>query len=105
VKRTFTPPVVLVFVSPGTLNAAEPCLSDDKLSSYVAQFNADDREVFARPVPNAKTREFLVANAARFECPDDDIERAYYFRWWTYRKQRRVYRTFCSSLHSPEHAP
>ena len=24
-----------------------------------------------------------------FECPDEDIERTYYFRWWTYRKHFR----------------
>ncbi len=68
------------------VHAAEPVLHDDLLKSYVERFNADDREVFAEAFPNAKALEFLSANIPLFECPDKELERTYYFRWWTFRK-------------------
>lgn len=68
------------------LHAADAVLSPDKLRDYVARFNAADDERHQQHVPNADAAEFLVANVPLFECPDDEIERTYYFRWWTYRK-------------------
>jgi len=34
--------------------------------------------------------EFLADNVPLFDCPDRDIERTYYFRWWTYRKHIKM---------------
>ncbi len=56
---------------------------------YVKEFNRNDDECYAQHVPNAQAWEFLRANIPFFECPDQDIERTYYFRWWTYRKHLR----------------
>ena len=56
------------------------------LSKYVARFNADDAELYTNTITNARSEQFLAANVPLFECPDKDIERTYYFRWWTYRK-------------------
>jgi len=72
------------------LHAAEPSgpnivLSNAKLRDYVARFNADDEELYAN-TPNDEAFNFLERNIPLFECPDADIERTYYFRWWTYRK-------------------
>jgi len=55
---------------------------------YVERFNRDDEELYAN-IPNARAWEFLEANIPLLECPDKDIERTYYFRWWTYRKHVR----------------
>ena len=67
--------------------AAEgPVLLPAKLDSYVERFNAADAELYPQAVPNAKAAEFLRENVPWFECPDPEIERTYYFRWWTYRK-------------------
>lgn len=65
--------------------------SDTKaiLSEYVRRFNAMDDELYTNAIPNAVAEEFLLANAPRFACPDKDIERTYYFRWWTFRKHLR----------------
>lgn len=68
------------------LVAGEPLVSPDKVKSFIERFNADDREVYPTTISNAQTFDFLVANAPLFECPDEDIERTYYFRWWTFRK-------------------
>jgi hypothetical protein len=56
---------------------------------YFDQFNEIDREPVEQAVPNAKAWEWFVANAPLFDCPDEDIKRTYYFRWWTYRKHIR----------------
>lgn len=66
------------FVSPGIAAAST-------LESYVQQFNAQDNELYSN-IPNDEALDFLARNIPRFECPDEEIERTYYFRWWTYRK-------------------
>jgi hypothetical protein len=76
----------LLLFLPATVGAAGSVLSTAKLDDYVARFNKDDRELYAQYVPNAKALAFLRENVPLFECPDPDIERTYYFRWWTYRK-------------------
>ena len=60
-------------------------LTTDALEKYVAQFNADDEELYAN-IPNKDALQFLEKNIPLFECPDEDFTRTYYFRWWTYRK-------------------
>ena len=56
------------------------------LKAYVRRFNAKDDECYTNEISNAQAEEFLMKNVPRFACPDKDIERTYYFRWWTYRK-------------------
>lgn len=63
-------------------------LKTDLLKKYVDQFNADDEELYAH-IPNKDAFAFLEKNIPLFECPDNDFERTYYFRWWTYRKHVR----------------
>ena len=69
---------------PARLPDAEALLRD-----YVRRFNAQDEELYANAIPNADVEEFLLEEIPRFACPDKDIERTYYFRWWTYRKHLR----------------
>ena len=57
-----------------------------KFEKYVSQFNADDEEIVQNLYPNAQAAKFLSENAPVFECPDGEVERVYYFRWWTFRK-------------------
>ncbi len=64
-------------------------LAAGTLRDYVAAFNADDGELYTNAVPNAVAADFLERNVPVFACPDADIERTYYFRWWTYRKHLR----------------
>ncbi len=56
------------------------------LEAFVNEFNANDTESVVNHIPNAVTAEWMGKNVPLFECPDMDIEKAYYFRWWTYRK-------------------
>ncbi len=63
-----------------------PVLKPEALRHYIDQFNKDDEELYVQHIPNEQAWDFLKANIPLFECPDKDIERTYYFRWWTYRK-------------------
>ena len=58
----------------------------DILKKYVDLFNENDEECYHNLIPNARAYEWLRDEIPLFSCPDKDIEQAYYFRWWTYRK-------------------
>ena len=68
---------------------AEPLLQADAFEHHVRKFNDEDVELYSNAFPNAKAWDFLKENIPLFECPDEEIERTYYFRWWTYRKHLR----------------
>lgn len=70
-------------------HGSEPVLQEDVFKRYIETFNTDDEELYANAYPNAKSWAFLKKNIPRFECPDKELERTYYFRWWTYRKHLR----------------
>ena len=59
---------------------------DQLISSYVAEFNATDEEIYIQDFPNSAAEQFLKDNVPVFECPDKELEKTYYFRWWTFRK-------------------
>lgn len=59
------------------------------LRSYVDRFNANDNELYGNAISNSAAANFLAESVPLFECPDKDIERTYYFRWWTFRKHLR----------------
>ena len=63
--------------------------SERTVRKWFDRFSADDDELYTNAVCNAKATEWALANIPRFECPDPEIERTYYFRWWTYRKHLR----------------
>ncbi|MBI5831051.1 MAG: discoidin domain-containing protein [Armatimonadetes bacterium] len=69
--------------------SAPGVLTEQPLRQHVARFNAQDSELYTNAVPNAQAADFLAANVPLFECPDPEIERTWYFRWWTYRKHLR----------------
>ncbi len=66
--------------------SAPAVLKSSILQGYVETFNQHDNELYSNAFPNAKAMEFLKGNVPLFDCPDEDIRRTYYFRWWTYRK-------------------
>ena len=77
----------LLWLCPSAVCGAESAILQAKsFRHHVEQFNRDDDELYTNAVSNARAQEFLAANIPRFQCPDEDIERTYYFRFWTYRK-------------------
>ncbi len=71
---------------------AQVCCTEKRLPDfsdfehYIDVFNEHDNELYVQYIPNEQAADFLRDNIPIFQCPDPDIERTYYFRWWTYRK-------------------
>ena len=58
----------------------------DKLKYYVDRFNENDEELYKNTIDNAHAYAWMEQEIPALDCPDEDIERTYYFRYWTYRK-------------------
>ncbi len=61
-------------------------LDPEQFRPTIEGFNRDDQELYAQAVPNAAAWAFLRDRMPLFECPDADVQRTWYFRWWTFRK-------------------
>lgn len=72
--------------SAATEAAGGALLRPADFKKYIDQFNAEDEELYPQLIPNSRAWEFLSGNVPFFECPDRELERTYYFRWWTFRK-------------------
>lgn len=53
---------------------------------HVERFNASDAETVTNYISNAQSWDWMQQNVPLFECPDSEVERIYYFRWWAFRK-------------------
>jgi DUF1680 family protein len=53
---------------------------------HVDFFNGMEPENIVNYVPNQQSWAWMKDNVPFFECPDQDFEQIYYFRWWTFRK-------------------
>jgi hypothetical protein len=80
----FTLATLLLAFAPSS--RAADVLQPAQFKPFIERFNADDHETCSQAFPNAQAWEFLAANIPLLECPDKELERTYYFRWWTYRK-------------------
>jgi hypothetical protein len=65
-------------------------LKSEAFKHYIESFNANDQEIYPGYITNGAAWNFIKNNIPLFECPDKDIETAYYFRWWTYRKHIKL---------------
>lgn len=61
-------------------------LQSSYFKNYIMEFNKNDLELYTQYIKNKDALSFLSSNIPIFECPDKEIERTYYFRWWIYRK-------------------
>lgn len=68
--------------------AAKPpaVLEPKELRQYVAAFNQHDHTHFGQAVSNQEAADWMAANVPLLDCPDQDLEETYHFRWWTFRK-------------------
>ena len=69
---------------PGTVKPL--VLKAESFLHYAEDFNRNDNELYKGFYPNSAAWNFLKDNIPLFDCPDEEIQRTYYFRWWTYRK-------------------
>ena len=61
-------------------------LRADDFKHYVDYFNRMEDENIIQAIPNADSWEWMKANIPLFECPQDNFEEMFYYRWWTLRK-------------------
>ena len=61
-------------------------LDAEAFRHYVQYFNQMVEEDVVNYIPNAGAWEWMKANVPLFTCPDPDVERTYYYRWWVFRK-------------------
>ena len=57
-----------------------------EFSPIISDFNQNDEEIYIQYYPDLNADEFLRENIPYFNCPDKELEKTYYFRWWTFRK-------------------
>lgn len=86
-----------------SLTAQAGVLGTDELKAYIDEFRADDRWYFnvatdaevslqnkgtygGQAVKNADAYDYLKDRIPLLDIPNADIEKTYYYRWWTYRK-------------------
>lgn len=79
--------LLCVVASTGTKAKAEfAVLAPKDFSHHVEKFNENDEEDVVNLVPNGESWNWMVQETPLFECPAPELEEAYYFRWWTFRK-------------------
>jgi hypothetical protein len=64
-------------------------LNVDNFKHYADYFNRMENENIVDAIPNAQAWDWMKANIPLFECPQDNFEEIYYYRWWTLRKHIR----------------
>lgn len=87
----FTGIILLITV---ILNSCKPANSKGKgfvlkvedYKHYADYFNRMEDENIKKAVPNDSAWSWMQANIPLFECPQDNFEEMYYFRWWSLRK-------------------
>src|SRR5687768_1774858 len=75
-------PVDRALADPLILNPAD-------VAHYVNEFNSLSDAPPDSAIPNESAAEWMAANVPLFDCPDEQLKKIYYFRWWTYRKHIR----------------
>jgi hypothetical protein len=61
-------------------------LNPDDFKHYADLFNRMEDENIVTLIPNSRSWEWMKENIPLFECPQDNFEEIYYYRWWTLRK-------------------
>ena len=61
-------------------------LKADNFKHYVDYFNKMEDENIVQAIPNAQSWDWMKKNIPLFECPQQNFEEIFYYRWWTLRK-------------------
>jgi predicted GH43/DUF377 family glycosyl hydrolase len=66
-----------------------PIIDARSFLPYVQQFNREDDHKFPTMIGDDRAWKWMADNIPRFDAPDAELVRTYYFRWWSYRKHIR----------------
>ncbi|MGS2760914.1 MGH1-like glycoside hydrolase domain-containing protein [Sinomicrobium sp. M5D2P9] len=61
-------------------------LKAEDFEHYAAYFNRMEDENIRQAIPNDSAWTWMKDNIPLFECPQDNFEEMYYYRWWSVRK-------------------
>jgi hypothetical protein len=78
--------LLLTGVLPAGAGEALAVLKPEAFGRHVERFNRMEDENWTNSIPNSQAWAWMKTNVPFFECPDEEIEEMYYFRWWSYRK-------------------
>ncbi|MBR1687395.1 MAG: exo-alpha-sialidase [Prevotella sp.] len=67
-------------------SATVALLRYDDYRHYVDHFNTMEDENIRQAIPNADAWQWMTENVPLFDCPQQDFEEMWYYRWWTLRK-------------------
>jgi hypothetical protein len=73
-------------VSDYSENKSYMILDPENFRHYIDLFNRMEDENIVQAISNEQSWEWMRKNIPFFECPQDNFEEIYYFRWWTLRK-------------------
>lgn len=73
----------LAFLIP---SAAQAVLKPAGFRHYAESFHQAFPEDAVNAIPDAEAQAWMEKNVPLFACPDADVERNWYYRWWTFRK-------------------
>lgn len=63
---------------------------------YVDYFNTMETPNIEQAIPNAQAWDWMKKNIPLFECPQQNFEEIFYYRWWTLRKHiKKTRKGFC----------
>jgi hypothetical protein len=65
---------------------AQVVLKSGEFRHYVESFNGVFAEDVVNAIPDAQAWAWMERNIPLLTCPDEDVERTWYYRWWTFRK-------------------
>jgi hypothetical protein len=74
---------LLAFLVPA---GAQTVLRSEDFRHHVESFNRAFTEDVINAIPDAQSWAWMKNNVPLFACPDTDVERTWYYRWWTFRK-------------------
>ena len=66
--------------------AVSTVLKANNYKHYVDYFNQMEDENIIQAIPNAQSWEWMKKNIPLFECPQQNFEEIFYYRWWSLRK-------------------
>jgi hypothetical protein len=61
-------------------------LKQSSFKHYVDYFNKMEDENIVQAIPNVQSWDWMQKNIPLFECPQQNFEEIFYYRWWTLRK-------------------
>ena len=78
-----------LFLSAFSQKKNQSILNPSDFKHYVDYFNRMENENIVDAIPNTQAWDWMKINIPLFECPQDNFEEIYYFRWWSFRKHIR----------------